>query len=131
MLIKIEKIFLITVLITLIIAIPEYFYMNQHNGSFSGRTRLSYLDAGYTYEHIYAREKQSRDEINNSVFNPIIQIAVIVGTLILAGIYFSMLAMKMVGLLEAVNQKFVMSASVLLFWVIAFEVVVFLLKVLK
>ena len=130
MLIKIEKIFLITVLITLAIAIPEYFYMNEHNGRFSGRTFSAYLSF-HTLEEVRTFERHSMDEVKYSVFNPIIQLAIIAGTLILTGIYFSMLVMSSLGLLEVVNQKFVVSSSVLLFWIIVFEVIVFLWKILK
>ena len=34
------------------IAIPEYLYMNEHNGSFSGKLRGIYYSSGYTFEYV-------------------------------------------------------------------------------
>ena len=130
MLTKTEKFFLIIVLITLAIAIPEYLYMNEHNGSFSGKLRGIYYSSGYTFEYVDALEKQSRDEINNSVFSPLIQLTVVGVTLGLVAIWASILAMKRDENSQE-NVKFAKFGTIFLSWLIVFEAVVFLLKVLR
>ena len=117
--------FLLLFFITLLLVISEYMYMNNHSVSGQRIQRTNaLLRAGFSLEEIRASEPKQED----GIFSPLLQIWLTGVVLSIGGIWFCML--MLLNEQDRMRIIYVMLGNIFMFWVIVFEVILFLWKIL-
>ena len=120
-----EKIFLSLFFVTLLLVISEYMYMNNHSVSGQRIQRINaLLRAGFSLDEIRSSEPKQED----GIFSPLLQIWLTGVVLSIGGIWFCML--MLLNEQDRMRIIYVMLGNIFMFWVIVFEVILFLWKIL-
>lgn len=133
---KVERVFLILVSILIIVSSLEYVYMDKNSVKTLQKNEInSLLRLGYTSQEINDRFYTYDDE-EDGIYSPVIQLAIIAGTLFVLGIWFSIWISCSMGLFEGSWDAGLMKASltitcIVLFWVTVADVVIFLMSLSK
>lgn len=123
-----EKMFMLLFFITLVLVISEYVYMNNHSVSTQLNKRTNeLLRAGITLEQI-ERRIASEPSQRDGIYSPLVQLWLTGIVLCVGGLWFCMLLM--LDDKDEVRTSYVIFGNIFLFWVIVFEIILFLWKIL-